>query len=45
MMFSQIEQEEIINRFLDNIYVNDMFKIIKNETLKCLCKMEDEKLN
>ena len=29
MMFSEIEQEEIINRFLDNIYVNDMFKIMK----------------
>ena len=43
-MFSEIEQEEIINRFLDNIYVNDMFKIMKNETLKCLCKMEDEKV-
>ena len=29
MFFSEIEQEEIINRFLDNIYVHDMFKIMK----------------
>ena len=43
-MFSEIEQEEIINRFLDNIYVNDMFKIMKNKTLNCPCKMEDEKV-
>ena len=43
-MFSEIDQEEIINRFLDNIYVNDTFKIMKNDTLECPCKMEDEKV-
>ena len=43
-MFSEIEQEEIINRFLDNIYVNDMYKIMKNKITICPCKLEDEKI-
>ena len=43
-MFSEIEQEEIINRFLDNIYVNDMFKIMKTKITTCPCKLEDEKV-
>ena len=43
-MFSEIEQEEIINRFLDNIYVNDMLKIMKTNITTCPDKLEDQKV-
>ena len=33
-MFSEIEQEEIINEFLNVIYVNDMIKIMNTQIQK-----------
>jgi hypothetical protein len=43
-MFSEIEQENIINEFLNTIYVNDMCKIMKNKIKNCPCKLEDDKV-
>ena len=43
-MFSEIEQEEIINEFLNTIYVNDMCKIMDTKIRNCPCKLEDEKV-
>ena len=42
-MFSEKEQENIINEFLNNIYVNDMYKIKKTKIINCPCKLEDKK--
>ena len=33
-MFSEIEQEEIINKFLDDININETKKLIKKEIAK-----------
>lgn len=43
-MLSKIEQEEIINEFLNTIYVNDMCKVMKTKIINCPCKLEDEKI-
>ena len=43
-MFTEIEQEEIINEFLSTIYVNDMCKIMNNKIVNCPCKLEDVKV-
>ena len=43
-MFSEIEQEEIINEFLNAIYVNDMCKLMKTKIKDCPCKLEDVKI-
>ena len=42
-MFSGIAQEEIINEFLNVIYVNDnMIKIMDTQIKNCPSKLEDE---
>ena len=43
-MFSEIEQEHIINELLNTIYVSDMCKIMKTKIKNCPCKLEDNKV-
>ena len=44
VVFTEIEQEEIMNEFLNKIYTNDMLNIFDKHVADCYCKLNDEKV-
>ena len=44
VVFTEIEQEEIMNEFLNKIYTNDMLNIFDKRVADCYCKLNDEKV-
>ena len=44
VVFTEIEQEEIMNEFLNKIYTNDMLYIFDKHVADCYCKLNDEKV-